>query len=131
MAREMAGRSPARDRIEVLDGDFFTDELPAADLYALGRILHDWTDEKCALLLRKIARRLPSGGALLVVEKFLAEDGVGPVSANMQSLNMLIVTEGRERSLSEYARLLRESGFAEVEGRTTGGWLDVVLAQKR
>jgi acetylserotonin N-methyltransferase len=131
MAREMVGRSPARDRIEVLDGDFFTDELPAADLYALGRILHDWTDEKCALLLRKIARRLPSGGALLVVEKFLAEDGVGPVSANMQSLNMLIVTEGRERSLSEYARLLRESGFAEVEGRTTGGWLDVVLAQKR
>ncbi len=131
MTGEMIGRSPARDRLAAVDGDFFTDELPEADLYALGRILHDWTDEKCGLLLRKIADRLPSGGALLIMEKLLAEDGVGPASANMQSLNMLIVTEGKERSLGEYTGLLRDSGFAEVAGHTTGAWLDVVFARKR
>ncbi len=131
LAHEMIAASAARDRIEVAAGDFFIDELPEADLYALGRILHDWTDEKCGRLLRRIYDRLPSGGALLILEKLLAEDGVGPLSANLQSLNMLVVTEGKERSLSEYTRLLRAAGFAEVEGRTTGAWLDATLAVKR
>ena len=48
----------------------------------------------------------------------------------MQSLNMLVVTEGRERSLSEYTRLLRAAGFREVDGRRTGVALDVILARK-
>ena len=131
IARETIGRSAARDRIDVVEGDFFHDELPDADLYALGRILHDWTAEKCAALLRKIHQHLPAGGALLVMEKLLHEDGVGQLSANLQSLNMLVVTEGRERKLSEYAQLLNDAGFPEVRGRTTGAWLDAILAVKR
>ena len=95
ITREMIDRSPARDRLEVKDGDFFADELPVADLYSLGRILHDWAADKCEFLLRKIHRSLPPGGALLVMEKLLHEDGVGPISANLQSLNMLVVTEGK------------------------------------
>lgn len=129
-AREMASRSAARDRIEAVDGDFFTGELPEADLYAVGRILHDWSDEQCARLLARICERLPNGGALLIAEKLLAEDGVGPVPANMQSLNMLVVAEGRERSLSEYTQLASAAGFASVEGRFTGTWLDAMLARK-
>jgi acetylserotonin N-methyltransferase len=131
VAREMIEQSSARGRMEAAPGDFFADELPQADLYSLGRILHDWCDEKCGDLLRRIYGSLPSGGALLVMEKLLAPDGVGPVSANLQSLNMLVVTEGRERTLHEYTQLLRAAGFAEVEGRTTGGWLDGVMGVKR
>jgi len=130
MAREQVALSPARDRIAVAAGDFFEDELPEADLYAVGRILHDWADDKIERLLRRVYQRLPAGGALLVAEKLLAEDGVGPVPANMQSLNMLIVTEGKERSLGEYTRLLRAAGFAEVEGRKTGVALDAILGRK-
>jgi acetylserotonin N-methyltransferase len=130
LAREQVALSPARDRIEIVAGDFFEDQLPESDLYALGRILHDWTDDKIGLLLRKILSRLPPGGALLIAEKLLNEDGVGPLAANLQSLNMLVVTEGMERSLSQYELLLREAGFAEVEGRRTGTPLDAILAVK-
>jgi acetylserotonin N-methyltransferase len=129
-AREQIAFSPARGRLEVLAGDFFVDALPPADLYSLGQILHDWTDARCDALLSAIYKRLPPGGALLVVEKLLAEDGVGPVAANLQSLNMLVVTEGRERTLSQYAALLRRAGFASVEGRRTGVRLDGILAVK-
>jgi acetylserotonin N-methyltransferase len=129
-AREQVALSPARDRIEIIEGDFFEDEFPAADLYAVGRILHDWTDEKIGILLSKAFRQLPAGGAILVAEKLLNPDGVGPVAANMQSLNMLICTEGKERTADDYARLLRRAGFAEVEGRRTGTALDAVLATK-
>jgi acetylserotonin O-methyltransferase len=107
-------RSGLADRVTTQDGDFFADELPEADLYAVGRILHDWSDEKCAVLLRAVFHRLPPAAALLIAEKLLNEDGVGPLAANMQSLNMLVVTEGRERTLSQFARLLRAAGFAEV-----------------
>jgi len=114
----------------VVEGDFFEDELPAGDLYAVGQILHDWTDEKIGMLLRRVFGRLPAGGGLLIVEKLLNEDGVGPLGANMQSLNMLIVTEGKERSLSDYSRLLLDAGFREVQGRRTGARLDAILATR-
>jgi acetylserotonin N-methyltransferase len=48
----------------------------------------------------------------------------------MQSLNMLVCTEGRERTVSEYAVLLRAAGFTSVEGRHTGAPLDALLALK-
>jgi acetylserotonin N-methyltransferase len=130
LAREQVDLSNARSRIEIIAGDFFADELPPADLYALGRILHDWPDDKIDLLLRKIHARLPGGGALLLAEKLLNEDGVGPLAANMQSLNMLVVTEGRERTLGEYSKLLHDAGFGSVDGRRTGTALDAILAAK-
>jgi acetylserotonin O-methyltransferase len=129
-AREYVAASTASARIEVAEGDFFEDELPAGDLYSVGQILHDWSEEKIVLLLRRIYRRLPETGALLVAEKLLNDDGVGPVPANMQSLNMLVVTEGKERSLTEYTRLLRRAGFGPVEGVRTGAYLDAVMAVK-
>jgi len=108
-------------------GDFFTDPLPEADLYSLGRILHDWSDEKIQRLLEKIHAALPDNGGLLIAEKLLAPDNV---SAHMQSLNMLIGTEGRERPAAEYEALLRAAGFYKVESRVTGAYLDAVLATK-
>jgi acetylserotonin N-methyltransferase len=99
-------------------------------LYSLGRILHDWSEDKIRLLLRKIGEALPPGGGLLIAEKLLDEDKSGPTPAQMQSLNMLICTEGKERTLSEYTTLLREAGFASVEARRTGTPLDAILAIK-
>ena len=130
LAREQVARSSSASRIEVASGDFFEDPLPGADLFALGRILHDWTEEKILKLLRKVYAALPAGGGVLICEKLLDEDRRGPVPAQMQSLNMLVCTEGRERTLSEYAGLLREAGFGEVEGVRTGAPLDAMLARK-
>lgn len=130
MAREYLAESAPRDRIQLIAGDFFRDKLPEADLYSLGRILHDWPEKQIGRLLSKICAALPVGGGLLIAEKLLDEDKAGPPPAQMQSLNMLVCTEGRERTLSEYAALLRAAGFASVEGRCTGVPLDAVLALK-
>lgn len=129
-AREQIAKSTARDRIEAVAGDFFADELPAADLFALGQILHDWTEDKIARLLRRIHDRLPEGGALLIAERLLNDDGAGPASAVMQSLNMLICTEGRERTPAGYESILRAAGFREIGFRRTGTARDAVLARK-
>jgi acetylserotonin N-methyltransferase len=130
VAREQIALSSAADRITCQAGDFFTGDLPPADLYTLGRILHDWTPVKIDLLVSKIYQALPEGGALLIAEKLLDDDKTGPVPAQMQSLNMLICTEGKERSLPEYRELLTRAGFKSVEGKRTGTPIDAVLARK-
>ncbi|WP_321472428.1 methyltransferase [uncultured Paludibaculum sp.] len=130
-AKTHIAASRAADRLSVAAGDFFTDPLPPADLYAVGRILHDWSDDKIHSLLTRIHAALPPGGAVLVAETLLDEDSSGPVSSQMQSLNMLICTEGRERTATEYQALLESCCFTRVEARRTGAPLDAVLAFKK
>jgi acetylserotonin O-methyltransferase len=117
-------------RLTYAPGDFFADALPPADLYVLGRILHDWSPQRITLLLARIRQALPPGGALLIAEKLLVEDRTGPTAANLQSLNMLVCTEGKERSLSDYTKLLQAAGFLQVEGKRTGAPVDAILATR-
>ncbi len=130
LAREMIDTSGVGDRIEVVAGDFFNDPLPEADLFALGRIVHDWAEAKIPLLLKRIYDRLPSGGALLIAEKMLNPEKDGPRWAQMQSLNMLTCTEGKERTLDEYEAILNRVGFVDVQGCVTPTPLDAILAFK-
>ncbi len=130
LAKELTSKSHASTRIQIVGGDFFGDALPLADLYAVGRILHDWNEPKVKLLLKRIYDALPKGGALLVGEKIVNEERDGPRWALMQSLNMLICTEGKERSASEYEVLLREAGFSRISVATTNVPLDAILAEK-
>jgi acetylserotonin N-methyltransferase len=130
LARQMVTEAGLGNRIDVEGGDFFVDALPTADLYALGRIVHDWDEPKIQQLLAKIYDTLPVGGGLLIGEKVLHEDRSGPRWALMQSLNMLVCTEGKERSGAEYDRLLCEAGFSQVSIARTQVPLDAVLAIK-
>ncbi|MGH9721801.1 MAG: class I SAM-dependent methyltransferase [Bryobacteraceae bacterium] len=130
LAREVVGKSSVADRVDLIAGDFFSGDLPEADLYAVGQILHDWSEAKIVALLDKIFRRLRRGGGLLIAERLLDPDKAGPTSTHMQSLNMLVCTEGRERTIEEYTELLRAAGFATVEGKRTGAPRDAVLAIK-
>lgn len=114
LTREIIDQASLGDRITAIGGDFFADPFPPADLYSLGRILHDWTREKIDLLLAKIYAALPEGGAVLVAEKLLDESGTKPLWALLQSLNMLVVTEGKERKFSEYKEILEMAGFRNV-----------------
>jgi acetylserotonin N-methyltransferase len=130
LARQIVGASRVAERIEVAEGDFFAHPLPSGDLVALGRVLHDWTEEKVLRLLARVHEHLPVGGGVLIVEKLLAEDKSGPRWALMQDLNMLTCTEGKERTLGEYEALLKRAGFIDVLGCRTPAPLDAVLGTK-
>jgi acetylserotonin O-methyltransferase len=130
LAQQIIGISSMAERITVVAGDFFNDELPEGDLFALGRILHDWTEQKIEALLGKIFAQLPSGGGLLIAEKLLNDDKRGPRGPQMQDLNMLLCTEGKERTLKEYEDLVKQAGFTDVVGSRTGAPVDAILAIK-
>jgi acetylserotonin N-methyltransferase len=45
-------------------------------------------------------------------------------------MNMLVCTEGRERTLAEYGAMLFQAGFTQVEAVRTSVPLDCILATK-
>uniref|UniRef100_A0A7N6B8L9 Acetylserotonin O-methyltransferase-like n=1 Tax=Anabas testudineus TaxID=64144 RepID=A0A7N6B8L9_ANATE len=114
-------------RVSFVAGDFFKDDLPKADLYILARILHDWPDEKVHVLLRKIADACAPGCGLLLSEIFLDEDRRGPSRGLLQALSM---SEGKQRSSTEYSLLLKSHGFVTAHVRHTDNLLDAMLCIK-
>ncbi|XP_055125656.1 acetylserotonin O-methyltransferase isoform X3 [Symphalangus syndactylus] len=113
-----------------LGGDFFKDPLPEADLYILARILHDWADGKCSHLLESIYHTCKPGGGILVIESLLDEDRRGPLLTQLYSLNMLVQTEGQERTPTHYHTLLSSAGFRDFQFKKTGAIYDAILARK-
>ncbi|KAI2598495.1 acetylserotonin O-methyltransferase [Homo sapiens] len=113
-----------------LGGDFFKDPLPEADLYILARVLHDWADGKCSHLLERIYHTCKPGGGILVIESLLDEDRRGPLLTQLYSLNMLVQTEGQERTPTHYHMLLSSAGFRDFQFKKTGAIYDAILARK-
>ncbi|XP_042311972.1 acetylserotonin O-methyltransferase-like [Sceloporus undulatus] len=121
--------SSEEQRITFQGGNFFNDPFPEADLYILARVLHDWDDEKCLTLLTKLHKACKPGGGVLIVETVLNEDRSGPIEAHIYSMRMLLYTEGKERTLSEYSGLLGAAGFNEIQFKKRK-FLDVVFGRK-
>ena len=100
----------SRGRVGTAAGDFF-DSVPAgADTYLLSFILHDWSDDEAAAILRNVRSAIAEDGRLLLVE-FVLPNGDEPHLGKLIDLTMLGILTGRERSEREFERLLDASGF--------------------
>jgi SAM-dependent methyltransferase len=119
IAREHITDAGLADRLVVASGDMLADALPAgADVITLGWMLHAWDDERALAVLRRCHAVLEPGGAVLVLEALLEEDGTGPLAAAELSLTSLVATQGgRERTATEYRALLGAAGFARWQVR--------------
>ncbi|MFQ5992909.1 MAG: methyltransferase [Nitrospiraceae bacterium] len=116
IAREKIAQAGLSDRIAAHPGNFFKEDLPTgSDVMLLSMILHDWSPEKNAVLLRKCFDALPRGGALIVGELMMNDDKTGPVPAALMSLNMLIETEGRNYTWAEYTEWMKRAGFRGIK----------------
>lgn len=107
-----AARGRVGDRCELVAGDFF-ESIPRGDVYLLSWILHDWEDADALRILRAC-----HGGDVVIVEVLMPEQAkeTAPVPGVLADpytldLQMLMLTGGRERTLSEYRALLRDAGF--------------------
>ncbi|XP_056414768.1 probable bifunctional dTTP/UTP pyrophosphatase/methyltransferase protein [Hyla sarda] len=114
--------------VTLTSGNFMEDILPKADLYILSRVLHDLPEGPLNHLLKKVSEAChPGRSALLIAEIVLDEDKKEPRGL-LQSLSM---SEGKQRSGTEYKKLLENNGFNSVQIKNTGNLLDAILAVKR
>jgi O-methyltransferase domain/Dimerisation domain len=107
----------AGDRTEVVGGDFF-EALPAADLYLLKCVLHDWDDESCVKILNRCREAMVPGGRIAIIESLIG-DRDDPGVAALMDLNMLAMATGKERTLAEYDALLAKAGLRRTAVRTS------------
>ena len=101
-------------RIEPMGGSFFERVPPAADLYILSRVLHDWSDEDCIKILRVCRSHMQPGSRLLIVERIIEPDPTQgrPTDYLVDIQMMAMFGSARARTEDEFRKLLAKSGFA-------------------
>ena len=102
-------------RGEFLTGSFFESVPEGADTYILKNVLHDWPDDKCAVILDNCRAAIPTGGKLLLIERVMpAHINASPrhQAFAYADLTMLIGPGGRERTEAEFRALLDAAGFS-------------------
>lgn len=125
---EQAGMA---DRITVVSGDFFVDDLPAADVLTMGNVLHDWNLEKKKILLRKAYEALPEDGALIVIEAVIDDARRENAYGLLMSLNMLIeLGDAFDFTGAEFREWCREAGFRRFEILPLAGPSSAAVAYK-
>jgi hypothetical protein len=104
-AAAIAARSPCANRVDVRGGDFFESVPGGGDLYLLKQILHDWDNDECVRILRSIRAAIPDHGRLALIE-YLLPDTAEHHPGFAMDIQMMVLSTGRERTLSEYVELL-------------------------
>lgn len=122
-----------RNRIRRIYGDFFVQSVPGLaglpsdkvySMVCLGWVLHDWDDEQCVGILRKVARHIPSDGTVVVLEKVKSDR---PSFVDVVDFAMLMMAGGRERTRQEYERLIHKAGLQLVETRPNPAGRDALI----
>ncbi|WP_327022926.1 methyltransferase [Micromonospora sp. NBC_01739] len=108
----LAGAGVA-ERCTLATGDFFASVPAGAEAYLLKSILHDWDDERAAVILRHVRAVIPPHGRLLIVDAVLPDlvDAQRSPLGHLGDLNMLVQLSGRERTRSDFAALCQATGF--------------------
>lgn len=129
--RRLASTLGIDDRIEFVGGDFFVDELPPADVYVVGHVLHNWDVVERRKLVERCHAALPEGGVLVIYESFVQREHPEDVEPFLMSLNMLLVTShGFCSTVGECADWMRDAGFRSVFSRRLSETTDAVIAVK-
>ncbi len=106
-------------RCKLIVADLRTEVLRGADTYILKHVLHGYTDEAAAEVLRNCRSVMDDDARLLIIE-FVLPDIISEPNSQLQGrlfsdINMLAVTGGKERSAAEWSTLLQTSGFTIVQ----------------
>jgi len=99
-----------KNRVELVEGDFFTEIPVVADAYIMKHIIHDWYDDNCEKILGCIRRSMPDDGRVLIVDSVIPP-GNDPHPGKLLDLEMLVAPGGVERTTAEFETLLNNSGF--------------------
>jgi len=116
-------------RCQLIPGSFF-DKIPFKyDAIIMSRILHDWNDAKCQIILQNCYDALNKNGILYIIE-IIYPDTISVDKGVLLNLNMLVVTGGRERTKDEFNNILRKGRFLLKEIKPINSFLSLLIATK-
>jgi len=104
-----AEKMGVKDRCTYVGGNMFS-KVPAADAYIMKMILHDWSDDECVKILSNIYNAASENGTVLIAEH-LVPGPEEPHFSKLFDIHMMCVATGKERTVEEYADLLKKTGW--------------------
>ena len=132
VARQRLAEEGMSDRVELVNGDFYVDVLPAGhDLALLSAIIHQNDAEQNIELYRKVFDALVPGGTLVVRDFVMSEDHTEPPDGTFFAINMLVNTPGGSTySFEEISENLEAAGFVDAELLHRGEMDSLITARK-
>jgi precorrin-6B methylase 2 len=131
IARRWVERAGLSERVSLVSGDFFQDDLPKADVITMGMILHDWNLEKKQALIAKAYEALPEGGAFVVIEALIDDARRENAFGLLMSLNMLIeFGDAFDYTGADFDGWCKAAGFKRTEVMPLAGPSSAAIAYK-
>jgi len=123
-ARTVVEDAGFRERCRVVGGTFLESVPSGADVYLLRHIVHDWSDEDSATILRNCRSAMKPAGKVLVVE-IVVPAGNDPSFAKWMDL-MMVTYGGKERSEKQYRHLFALAGLQLTRIVPTNAGISVI-----
>lgn len=106
-AKELIREQGLANRCQYLAGSFLEEIPKHADLYILKAILHGKNDKSCKDVLINCIDALPNNGRILVIDRVIIKDSDSYIDGCVNDINMLNVSQGKDRSLDEFIQLFK------------------------
>jgi hypothetical protein len=131
-ARSAISQRGMSDKVSVIAGDMFSDELPPGhDIHLYSHVLHDWDADAARELMRKSYRTLQPGGMVAVFDAHINAEKNGPLEVAEYSVLLMFATEGKCYSVGEMEDMLTDAGFEDIRYIPTVAYRSLITAIKR
>lgn len=133
MARRNVAKAGLSTRINVVAGDFRRDPLPRGyQMVQFSRILADWPENVCRVLLDKARKSLVPGGRVVICEPLADDNPDLTLAWHFSYLPYDDFGVRLYKPLAAYERMLRELGFhlLRIKRKDSDGIHAVIVAQR-
>jgi hypothetical protein len=129
--QQLAGESMAT-RLHIVEGNFFTDSLPADhDAILIANVFHNFLPERNRALLRQAGTFAPAGTRLLLIDFWTDPTHTQPLTAALMAGAFLLVSgEGDVYSAEEVHDWLQATGWRLLERKPLAGPSSLIVAEK-
>jgi len=133
IARKSLSESSVAERIDVIEGDFFRDPIPAGyDAILLANVIHLFSPEHNRELLARIRAGVAPGTTLLLVDFWTDASHTQPIFAALMAGEFLSVTgEGDSYSVEEVGDWLDRSGWTRTAHQPLAGPASLIVGQAK
>lgn len=114
--RETATSASLGDRLTFTAGDYFSDDLPNADVALLFNVIHAHTPAENLALLKRVRAALSPAGRIVVMDQFEDSSRFSTVETALGfvALTYLVTLGGQTYPGGDVESWLREAGFGHV-----------------
>jgi len=116
MAEKRLAEAGLADRVSLVAGDFYEDDLPTgADLAFLGAIAHQNSRQQNRELFAKVHAALADDGVVVIRDVVMDPSHTSPQRGALFAVNMLVATPGGGTyTFAEYTEDLTAAGFGDI-----------------